>query len=39
MRLPVMPHVPPMLAKAVADVPAGLPVRAEVGRLPLDRVP
>ena len=39
--LPVMPPVKPMLAKAVHEVPhdAGPALRAEVGRVPLHRVP
>ena len=40
MQLPVMPPVAPMLAKSVPQIPTGeLSLRAEVGRLPLDRVP
>ena len=39
-RLPVMPPVGPMLAKSVKAIPdRRLPLRAEVGRLPLHRVP
>ena len=38
--LPVVPPVSPMLAKPVKGIPTGeLPVRAQVGRLPLDHLP
>ena len=40
MDLPVMPPVAPMLAKPVDAIPDGrLRLRAEVGRVPVDRVP
>ena len=40
MQLPVMPPVPPMLAKAVGGIPGGAPeLRAEVGRLPVHHLP
>ena len=39
MRLPVMPPVDPMLAKSIADHSRRQAVRAQVGRLPRDRVP
>ena len=38
-QLPVMPPVKPMLAKPVADDPAGPALRAQVGRLPVDHLP
>ena len=39
MQLPVMPPVPPMLAKSVPTIPPGASLRAEVGRVPVDHLP
>ena len=37
MDLPVMPPVAPMLAKSVPTIPPGAALRAEVGRVSVDR--